>query len=169
MAEWATSEDTGDAKEVSGVPDYPLIFKHMVLAIFVKDNLSRQRPPQSRNKIPVQSSPNRDNFDPTKFRAAMDVALAQLKKYGIITENSNPMRMALTSHGRQKDNQHRKEPSGHTKTRRFDKYYTLLLNENRKRVSRRGTTEDVKTNPQKRKPDAGPGGGGSKTGPDTFG
>lgn len=161
MAEWNPNEDEGDAKEIGGVPDFPLIFKHMVLAIFVKNDLPRQRPPQSRNKIPVRSSPNKDGFDPTKFRAAMDVALAQLKKYGIITEKSDPARIVLTSYGRQKDNAHRKEPAGRTKTRRFDKYYTLLLNEGRKKVSRRGTMEDEQTNASSEKK--------TKTGPDSFG
>lgn len=119
------------------VPDYPLLFKHMVLAIFVGADLPRSRPAHSKNKIPVKSSPNKDRFDPTKFNAAMDIALAQLKKYGMISERSSREKIQLTSYGRERESVHRRESGSATKTRRFDKFYTLLLIEGRKRVNKR--------------------------------
>lgn len=119
------------------IPNYPVLFKHMVLAIFTERDLPRARPAHSDNKIPVKSSPNRDNFDPTKFNAAMDIALAQLKKYGYITERSSRQQIMLTSAGRTRESVHIKERMGATKTRRFDKFYRLLLIEDRHRVNKR--------------------------------
>lgn len=118
------------------VPDYPYLFKHMVLAIFLHADLPRARPANSRNKIPVRSSPNNDNFDPTKFNAAMDIALAQLKKYRMVSESSSREAIALTSYGRERDSVHRREQGGATKTKRFDKFYVQLLVEERKRVNK---------------------------------
>jgi len=118
------------------VPNYPVLFKHMVLAIFLKAHLPRARPANSKNKIPVKSSPNKDNFDPTKFNAAMDVALAQLKKYRMISEASSRAAITLTSYGREADSKHRREPGGATKTKRFDKFYVQLLVEERKHVNK---------------------------------
>jgi hypothetical protein len=108
----------------------------MVLAIFIEGRLSRQRPPNSRNKIPVRSSPNENSFDPTKFNAAMDVALAQLKKYRMITENSSREMIQLTSYGRERDNMHKRERDSLAKTRRFDKFYIRLIVEGQKRVNK---------------------------------
>lgn len=125
-----------DDEDLPQVPQYPVLFKHMVLAIFLEGNLSRARPAHSRNKIPVKSSPNKDGFDPTKFNAAMDIALAQLKKYGMITEKSSRAGIQLTSKGRERDATHKKEPQGATKTRRFDKFYEKLLIEGKKRVNK---------------------------------
>lgn len=130
-----------DDEELPDVPPYPVLFKHMVLAIFLEADLPRQRPPFSRNKIPVRSSPSKDNFDPTKFNAAMDIALAQLKKYGMITEKSSRAGIQLTSKGRERESVHKKEPRGATKTRRFDKFYEKLLIEGKKRVNK--TTLDL--------------------------
>ena len=118
------------------VPNYPIIFRHMVLAIFLNADLPRARPANSKNKIPVRSSPNRDNFDPTKFNAAMDIALAQLKKYRMISESSSRAAITLTSYGRESDSKHRREQGGATKTKRFDKFYVQLLVEERKRVNK---------------------------------
>jgi hypothetical protein len=118
------------------VPNYPVLFKHMVLAIFLKRDLPRARPANSRNKVPVRSSPNKDNFDPTKFNAAMDVAMAQLKKYRMISEASSREQIVLTSYGREKDSAHRREQGGVVKTKRFDKFYVQLIVENRKRVNK---------------------------------
>lgn len=118
------------------VPNYPVLYKHMVLAIFLKGDLPRARPANSRNKVPVRSSPNKDNFDPTKFNAAMDIALAQLKKYRMISEASSREAISLTSHGRETDSKHRREQGGATKTKRFDKFYVQLLVEGRKRVNK---------------------------------
>ena len=118
------------------VPPYPVLFRHMVLAIFVADRLPRARPANSKNKIPVRSSPNENSFDPTKFNAAMDIALAQLKKYRMITEASSREQITLTSYGRERDSQHRREQGGAVKTKRFDKFYVQLLVENRKRVNK---------------------------------
>lgn len=108
----------------------------MVLAIFVANRLPRQRPPFSKNKIPVRSSPNKDRFDPTKFNAAMDVALAQLKKYGMITEKSSRAEVNLTAKGRRRDALHKREPGSRIKTSRFDKLYVQLIIEGKKRVRR---------------------------------
>jgi len=118
------------------VPNYPIIFRHMVLAIFLNADLPRARPANSRNKIPVKSSPNKDNFDPTKFNAAMDIALAQLKKYRMVPESSSREAITLTSYGREADSKHRREQGGATKTKRFDKFYVQLLVEERKHVNK---------------------------------
>ena len=118
------------------VPNYPVLFKHMVLAIFLHADLPRARPANSRNKIPVKSSPNTDNFDPTKFNAAMDIALAQLKKYRMISEASSREAITLTSYGRETDAKHHREQGGATKTKRFDKFYVQLLVEKRKHVNK---------------------------------
>lgn len=118
------------------VPNYPVLFKHMVLAIFTQRDLPRSRPAHSKNKIPVKSSPNKDNFDPTKFNAAMDIALAQLKKYGMITERSSRTSVTLTAYGRERESVHRREAAAATKTRRFDKFYQQLLVEGRHRVNK---------------------------------
>jgi hypothetical protein len=124
-------------EEYPEIPNYPVLFKHMVLAIFTERDLPRARPAHSKNKIPVRSSPNRDSFDPTKFNAAMDIALAQLKKYGMISERSSRAGITLTSYGRSRESVHMKEPMSATKTRRFDKFYKLLLIEDRHRVNKR--------------------------------
>lgn len=128
-------------EDLPDVPAYPVLFKHMVLAIFTEGNLTRSRPPYSRNRIPVRSSPNKDSFDPTKFNAAMDIALAQLKKYGMITEKSSRAGIQLTSYGRQRESVHRTERNAHTKTRYFDDYYQKLLVEGKKRVNKNIATE----------------------------
>lgn len=123
--------------DLPDVPKYPALLKHMVLAVFLKGHLPRARRPKSRNKIPVPSSPNKDIFDPTKFNAAMDIALAQLKKYGYITERSSRLEVTLTSKGKRLDADHKRESGGMTKTRKFDKYYIQLIEEHKKRVSKR--------------------------------
>ena len=130
------------------VPDYPPLFKHMVLAIFSADRLPRRRPPKSHNRIPVRSSPNKDSFDPTRFNAAMDVSLAQLKKYGLIAERSSRAQILLTATGRRKDSEHRREPGAHQKTARFDKLYQQLLVEGRKHVSKPPAKESREDTPE---------------------
>jgi hypothetical protein len=139
MPEFAPqNENEGVARSeggrVSAIPTYPTLFKHMVLAIFLGKDLPRSRPPKSKNRIPVRSSPNKDSFDPTKFNAAMDIALAQLKKYGMILEKSSRLQIFLTSRGRERDAAHRIEPGARTKNAKFDKLYEALLVEGKKRV-----------------------------------
>ena len=157
-------------EELPEVPEYPALFKHMVLAIFLEGNLPRSRPSFSQNKIPVRSSPNKDGFDPTKFQAAMDVALAQLKKYRMIAEKSNRAQIMLTAYGRETDNKHRREPQGRAKIKRFDDLYTKLVVEGKKRVSKRefAEAEDKpapKPQPIAPKPPTNLGRGAQKMGP----
>lgn len=128
-------------EDLPDVPAYPVLFKHMVLAIFTEGDLKRSRPPYSKNRIPARSSPNKDNFDPTKFNAAMDIALAQLKKYGMITERSSRVGIQLTSYGRQRESVHRSERNSLMKTRYFDEYYEKLLVEGKKRVNKNLSVE----------------------------
>ncbi len=136
-------------EELQEVPNYPVLFKHMVLAIFTERKLPRSRPPVSKNKIPVRSSPNKDSFDPTKFNAAMDIALAQLKKYGMISEKSSRAGIFLTSYGRETDNKHKRESNARLKVGRFDKYYAQLYVEDRKRIPKKAIQEP-------RRPDTAP-------------
>ena len=131
MANPTTTDD-----EYPEVPNYPVLLKHMVLAIFTQRDLPRARPAHSKNKIPVKSSPNKDSFDPTKFNAAMDIALAQLKKYGMISERSSRQSVTLTAYGRERESIHRREAASRTKTRRFDEFYQKLLIEGRRRVNK---------------------------------
>jgi len=145
-----TNKPLSESPDEITIPDYPALLKHMVLAIFVSNRLPRQRPAFSKNKIPVRSSPNKDAFDPTKFNAAMDVALAQLKKYQMITEKSSRTLVTLTAKGRDRDNAHKREPGSRTKTRRFDKLYIQLIIEGKKRVRRPPETEG--TDPNQPKP-----------------
>lgn len=128
------ADQLGTEQEEPTIPEYPALLKHMVLAIFLEGNLPRSRPPYSKNRIRVKSSANKDSFDPTKFNAAMDVAFAQLKKYGMITEKSSREEVRLTAYGRERDNAHKREPDGRKKTARFDKFYKQLLILNKKRV-----------------------------------
>ena len=123
--------------EELAIPEYPMLFKHMVLAIFLERKLPRSRPPVSKNRIPVKSSPNKDSFDPTKFNAAMDIAMAQLKKYRMISEKSDRAQISLTGYGREKDSQHKREPDARRKAKRFDDYYQKLLVEERRRPAAR--------------------------------
>jgi hypothetical protein len=128
--------------EELAIPDYPMLFKHMVLAIFLSGNLPRSRPPVSKNRIPVKSSPNKDNFDPTKFNAAMDVAMSQLKKYRMISEKSGRGQISLTGYGREKDSEHKREPDARRKAKRFDDYYQKLIIEERRRVPKAKIAEE---------------------------
>ena len=132
------NENEGVARDEGGqlqaVPDFPVLFKHMVLAIFLSGDVNRARPTRSENRIPVKSSPNKDNFDDTKFNAAMDIALAQLKKYKMIAEKSSRDGIILTGYGRETNAKHLREPTSRSKTMRFDKYFTALLIEGKKRV-----------------------------------
>lgn len=138
------------------VPGYPELLKHMVLAIFVANRLPRQRPPFSKNKIPVRSSPNKDRTDQTKFNAAMDVALAQLKKYRMITEKSSRAEVVLTNKGRIRNAIHKKEAGSRVKTARFDKIYLELVVEGRKRVRRPPKESDPSQPAQVKIENAGP-------------
>lgn len=136
---------TPDEKQFSPqVPNYPALFKHMVLAIFTERKLPRTRPAQSRNKIPVQSSPNRSGLDPTKFDAAMDIALAQLKKYKMITEQSNRALIVLTAYGRETDAKHTREQASRIKTNKFDDYYKQLVVAGKDRVPKTAMPEQAK-------------------------
>lgn len=88
------------------VPDYPTIFKHMALAIYLKGKLK--------------------GFPPKKFNAALEIALAQLRKYGMVRSDSTLARIELTSKGNQVNQKHLQEPKSRTKSKLFDTYYKSL-------------------------------------------
>ena len=92
------------AKEV---PNYPLLFKHMVLAIYKSGRLIG--PPKQ------------------KMEDSIKIAMSQLKEYGYILEVSTEARILLTSKGVQKNATHLKEHDKNAKTRLFDSLYTQLV------------------------------------------
>lgn len=91
------------------VPDYPILFKHMALAIYRTGSL--KGPPADR------------------FQSALEIALAQLRKYQMATSGSSLARVELTSYGFQTNQKHKREPSSGAKTRLFDAYYKSLASE----------------------------------------
>lgn len=98
-----------DPRSKGLVPDYPLLFKHMALAIYRSGSL--KGPPAER------------------FEAALDITLAQLRKYRMATPSSTLARVELTSYGNQANQKHRREADSSAKTRLFDAYYKSLASE----------------------------------------
>jgi hypothetical protein len=98
-----------------GVPNYPLLFKHMVLAIYKGGR--------------VVGTPKQRMAD------SIEIALSQLKKYEYITEDSSKSRITLTTKGVKKNQTHLKEADKNPKTKLFDSLYTQLVSENQTTVT----------------------------------
>jgi len=123
-------------QEKASVPVLPVLFKHMALAVFESGRGNRPKGPSSRNRLPVRSTPRPPGVDPGKLQAALDITLAQLKKYQLVTESSTFEAVTLTPRGSQLNASHIREPGSRAKTSRFDLLFNQLLVEGRNRVKR---------------------------------
>jgi hypothetical protein len=101
-----------------GVPNYPLLFKHMVLAIYRGKSLTG---------TPKQ-----------KLDDAFKIALSRLKEYGHAYEKSTEAQVLLTSKGVRQNGIHLKEEDKRAKTLLFDKLYLQLRAEDKERPSKQG-------------------------------
>lgn len=101
-----------------GVPNFPLLFKHMVLAIYKGGS--------------IKGTPRQ------KLDASFKIALAQLKEHGHVYEKSSEAQVLLTSKGVRQNNSHLKEGDKRGKTRLFDALYIQLRGEDKDRASKPG-------------------------------
>ena len=91
------------------IPPYPLLFKHMALAIYKSKSLGGQ--------------------GKQAFESSMNVALSRLIEYRLATATSSLGNVTLTSAGRTRENAHKAESDSANKTGVFDKLFTKLYSE----------------------------------------
>lgn len=88
------------------VPKYPLLFKHMALAIYKSGDLH--------------------GGAKEVFESALQITLSRLAQYRLIAEYSTLGNIVLTSTGRTREAVHRGESDKNPKTMLFDKLYSTL-------------------------------------------